>query len=207
MNHAKMQELLARRYELDESQEDALNAHLTSCVSCRELAAAFVTQEACLAVLAASAPPPALRSAILTNVKARPEPRRAPRRRSFVPAVLVAAAVLLGLGLVAVRTWGPFGGQEHILTQAQAVRAALVHTVVASDRRLPRTVVVSARLGSYSGVDPAWIITISGPGVSVLSPADLPEGVEVRSPTILHRETAVVDGRTGAYVETYATSG
>ncbi|HEV3309512.1 MAG TPA: hypothetical protein VG815_03220 [Chloroflexota bacterium] len=206
MKHSKFEERLARRQELTDPEETELSAHLLACGACRATAAEYESHDEALQILAQDRPIQGLRAAVLQKA-AIPLPSKARNRLRLQTAALAAAVVISGLGLGLARGWDPLGGQAPLLTQAQAVRAALIHTVAAPYRKLPATVRVTARLGAYSGVRPAWIVTISGPGVSVLSPQSTLNGQLTGSTVVLHAETAVVNGRTGAYVETFTEAG
>jgi hypothetical protein len=206
MSHATYQELLARRHELSPSDEATMRRHLDGCAECREIATEYDAQYTALRTLALDGPPQGLRAAILTTAGTQPAPVTKKRYLGLRYGALAAAVVICGLGLGMARGWMPFGSQHPVLTQAQAVRVALLHTVAAPYRTLPRTIKVRARLGAYQGVHPAWIVTISGPGVKILPPQAVPTGLQATPPTLLHRETAVVDGRTGAYVETFTAT-
>lgn len=202
MRHARFQEQLAHRHELTGARESALLDHLASCAACRRLAGEYQVHEEALGLLVGD-PPTGLRAAILTRVGQAP----AHRRPAMATLGLATAAAVFILSLGAARFWGPFGAEGGLLSKTQAVRAALNHTVVARDRTLPPTVKVTARLGAYGGVEHAWLVTISGPGVSVLSPQAVLTGFNAQPLSIVHKETAVVDGRTGAYIEAFAVAG
>jgi len=208
MTHDKLRQMLARRHELTEKQSSTLKTHLRSCAECRLLAAEYDLQDTALRPLGPQAAPAGLRSAILTRVAVDTavSSSRRPAWRPFAQAGL-AVAVLAAVVLVAVQGWSLLTSRQRLLSEAAAIRTALRHTVVALDRHLPPTVHVRARLGKYPGVDTAWLVTISGPGVQILPPRVVTAGFPTARGAPLHRETAVVDGRTGAYVETFTSSG
>jgi hypothetical protein len=206
MRHHKLQHMLARRYELNESEEAMLRLHLTACETCRGLATDYLRDDDALGALTQADPPVTLRQAVLAQAGRRVAAQ--PRRISPVLTALAAAAVVLfALGLGLNRSGLLFSSPEHILSEPQAVRAALPHTVIGPRHELPPHVKLTAHLGTYAGVSRAWFVTISGPGVSVLSPEALVGQLHASEPSILHRETAVIDGHTGAFVETFAVSG
>ena len=205
MRHKKAAEMLARRQELAERDEASLQLHLRSCDGCRQLAGEYAEHDRVLVATAALEVPPGLRQSVLARAG-----RSVPSRRHKGQAVrlgLAAAAALFGIGFGVVHAWSPFASRPYVLNEAQAVRAAMIHTVVGSHGKLPPAVRLTARLGSFSGVDQAWLVTISGPGVSVISPADLVGEIHPTTTPLLHSETVVVDGRTGAFVETYTAAG
>lgn len=205
MSHQRLQHMLARRYELTESEEAALRVHLESCDPCRRLAGEYSRDDQALLAMTHADPPLGLRQAVLTQAGGQTKAR--PRKVNFLFPSLAAAVVLLACGFGLNRGGWPFSASDRILSEPQAVRAALPHTVIGPQPTPPRNVRITARLGSYAGVNQAWLVTISGPGVSIVSPDALAGQLHASTPPILHRETAVVDGRTGAFVETYTASG
>jgi hypothetical protein len=205
MRHQTLQQMLARRHELTESEEAALRVHLSSCDPCGRLAGEYSRDDQALVAMTLADPPLGLRQAVLSQAGRRTMAQ--PRRLNLVFTALAAAVVLFALGLGLNRGGWLFSSSDHILSEPQAVRAALPHTVIGSQRTLPPNVRLTARVGSYAGVSGAWLVTISGPAVSVLSPAALAGQLHTSTPPIAHRETAVIDGRTGAFVETYTVSG
>ena len=206
MNHVRAQELLASRHELTVRDEAALSLHLTDCHTCSEIADAYREQSFAIANLRPASAPMGLRQSVLAKAgtKSIREPRWWFR---FMPMGLAAAAVLLLATLLGSQVWSPFSSGGHLLSEAAAVRTALAHSVIGSDRRLPPQVKVAAHLGGYPGVNTAWLVTISGPGVSVISPLALTGQIHANKLPLLHRETVVVDGRTGAFIETFTANG
>lgn len=73
MRHSEAEEMLARRPELTLRAEARLQQHLDGCPACRELADAYERQGMLLRALPLVLPPPALRGAVLAEVR---QPRR-----------------------------------------------------------------------------------------------------------------------------------
>jgi len=159
---------------LDADDERIVEEHLSGCERCRLQLAEFESVAASLAYAAPpAAPPPDLRSRILTAVEpvveapavAEPTPSRAPRRSRWpriaqvAAPVLAAIAVALGLWNISLRN--DLNGTRGQLAGGTVVHLASVGNVVTQDGR--STLYADLRPAPEGKTYQAWVIRAGRP--------------------------------------------
>jgi hypothetical protein len=107
------------------------------------------------------------------------------------------------------------------VSSAQAISAATANSAATINGNLMPDVQVTAQYGTFSDDalgqqlpsgqfqlefqdTPAWLVTFSGPGLS-LGPLGSPANSTVAPPSApKHEQTVVIDARTGAYMESFS---